>query len=150
MKAISIRQPWAWLIIRPDITDQVKRAAMALMGELKDIENRDWITYYRGPVLVHASKGTTQAEWNDGCWALSEFIGPEAWKVVPPIGQLDRGGFIGKTNITDCVTTSPSKWFQGEYGFKLANSQPLPLLPYRGQLSVFEVPDSILPPEYRR
>mgnify|MGYP002359850962 FL=1 len=38
MKALSIRQPWAGLIIHG----------------YKDIENRDWPTRYRGPLLVHA------------------------------------------------------------------------------------------------
>ncbi|HDU8694716.1 TPA: ASCH domain-containing protein, partial [Morganella morganii subsp. morganii] len=41
MKAISIRQPWAWLIVNGH----------------KDIENRSWRTKYRGQVLVHASQG---------------------------------------------------------------------------------------------
>ena len=38
MKALSIRQPWAELIV----------------AGLKDIENRTWRTDYRGPVLIHA------------------------------------------------------------------------------------------------
>ncbi|WP_229215634.1 ASCH domain-containing protein [Duganella sp. CY15W] len=41
MKALSIRQPWAWLIV----------------NGYKDIENRSWSTNVRGKVLVHASKG---------------------------------------------------------------------------------------------
>ncbi|WP_245839042.1 ASCH domain-containing protein [Yersinia kristensenii] len=39
MKALSIRQPWAWLIV----------------NGYKDIENRTWNTKCRGPVLIHAS-----------------------------------------------------------------------------------------------
>lgn len=39
MKALSIRQPWASLII---------------FGG-KDIENRTWRTKHRGPILIHAS-----------------------------------------------------------------------------------------------
>lgn len=39
MKTITIKQPWANLIV---------------MG-LKDVENRTWKTNYRGRVLVHAS-----------------------------------------------------------------------------------------------
>jgi hypothetical protein len=42
MKAISIQQPWAGLIVRGD----------------KLIENRSWSTSYRGPFLIHASKRT--------------------------------------------------------------------------------------------
>jgi hypothetical protein len=40
MRALSIRQPWAWAILA--------------MG--KDVENRGWSTDYRGPLLIHASK----------------------------------------------------------------------------------------------
>jgi hypothetical protein len=40
MKIISIRQPWASLIV----------------SGLKDVENGTWPTRYRGPVLIHASQ----------------------------------------------------------------------------------------------
>jgi hypothetical protein len=39
LKILSIRQPWADLIVRGG----------------KDIENRSWPAKYRGPILVHAS-----------------------------------------------------------------------------------------------
>ena len=38
MRAVTIRQPWAELIVR---------------GE-KDVENRSWRTHHRGPLLIHA------------------------------------------------------------------------------------------------
>src|SRR5438105_11911405 len=38
--AVSIRQPWAWLVV---------------MG-YKDVENRSWRTNHRGALLIHASK----------------------------------------------------------------------------------------------
>ncbi len=40
MKALSIMQPWAWLIVNGH----------------KDIENRNWPTRFRGPVYIHAGK----------------------------------------------------------------------------------------------
>jgi hypothetical protein len=40
MKAISIRQPWAWAILHAG----------------KDIENRSWSTPYRGELAVHATQ----------------------------------------------------------------------------------------------
>ena len=40
MKALSVRQPWAWAIIYAG----------------KDVENRTWPTRYRGFVIVHASQ----------------------------------------------------------------------------------------------
>ena len=40
MKAITIKQPWASLIV----------------AGIKDIENRTWKTSFRGRVLIHAAK----------------------------------------------------------------------------------------------
>jgi hypothetical protein len=50
MKALSIRQPWAWLILHAG----------------KDIENRDWPTRFRGRFLIHAAKGMTRDEYENG------------------------------------------------------------------------------------
>ena len=38
MKTLSVRQPWANLIVRG----------------IKDIENRSWKTNFRGRILIHA------------------------------------------------------------------------------------------------
>ncbi len=40
LQAISIRQPWAWLVV----------------NGYKDIENRDWKTDYRGRILIHVGR----------------------------------------------------------------------------------------------
>jgi hypothetical protein len=40
MLALSVRQPWAWLIIHGG----------------KNVENRTWRTEHRGPLLIHAAK----------------------------------------------------------------------------------------------
>lgn len=34
MKALSIRQPWAWLIVRPDLVGAARAAALAAEREL--------------------------------------------------------------------------------------------------------------------
>ena len=39
---LSIRQPWAWLIV----------------NGYKDIENRTWSTRFRGKVLIHGMKAS--------------------------------------------------------------------------------------------
>lgn len=145
MKAISIRQPWAWLIVRPDITDPALRRLAYEQGLIKDIENRDWLTHYRGPVLVHAGKSKDEGDWNDAWWALSEAAGEEACKLIPPFSELDCGGIVGQVDIVDCVPESASKWFYGDFGFVLANSKPLPFRPLRGQLSIFDVADEVAP-----
>lgn len=121
MKAISIRQPWAWLIINAG----------------KDIENRCWPTKLRGRVLVHAAKGMTSDEYKD----VEDFLAmhPSSGIQLPPASTLERGGIIGSVEIVDCVAESKSPWFFGPYGFVLRNPIPMPFSPLRGQLGFFDV-----------
>lgn len=142
---LSVRQPWAWLIIRPDLTNPVERAAAYAVGEIKDIENRDW----RIPstmtlpqrVLVHASKGVTKDEWRDA-WDWVRHVCPAAWEAGKRnilLGTIPRGGIVGSVEIVDCVARSDSRWFCGEYGFVLRDAQPLPFYPCKGQLKFFKI-----------
>ncbi len=130
MLALSVRQPWAWAIVHAN----------------KNIENRVWRTNHRGPVLIHAAKGMTRVEYaafNDfyrGEIAVrrpSELLIP-----VPPFDQLERGGFIGRAVIADCVSQHDSPWFCGPYGFVLKDAEPIPFHPHRGERRLFNVPAS--------
>lgn len=142
MRAISIRQPWAWLIVRPDLTDQEERAKAIAAGLIKDHENRDWGTRIRERVLVHAAKGMTRAEYEDVIyWLRTEM---DCAIDLPPMEKLQRGGFIGSVEIADCVSKSDSKWFFGHYGFVLRDSRTMPFIPYKGSLGFFNVPDSVI------
>lgn len=118
MKALSIRQPWAWLIVHG----------------FKPVENRDWPTRYRGPCLIHASKGMTREDYEDAC-DLAQTQGI----TIPAPHELERGGIVGVANVTDCVTDSPSRWFFGKFGFVLVDAKPLPFLPINGRLGFFNV-----------
>lgn len=127
MKALSIRQPWAWLILHAG----------------KDIENRTWSTRLRGRVLIHAAQGMTRKEYDEvveAIWVTTRCNGA----LPPEYEQLQRGGIIGSVEIVDCVPASDSPWFFGPYGFKLANPQPLPFVPMKGKLGFFEVDESLL------
>ena len=133
MKALSIRQPWATLILHGH----------------KDIENRSWATRQRGPVLIHASKGMTRYEWEDAM----TFAGPmlraiytldEAFDELFAFKNQQRGGIVGVMDIVDCVSSSESPWFMGDFGFVLANVRPLPFTPLNGSLGFFEVPDALV------
>ena len=143
MKALSIRQPWAWLIC----------------AGYKDIENRNWkigrksqhgpySSYHQANftielpcrIYVHAGKSVD----NDGAiwlWENKENLSiqgamPE-WVEICNIWR--ESAIIGEVDIVDCVTESKSPWFVGKYGFTLAN----PLLyekpiPCKGKLGFFE------------
>lgn len=128
MKAISIRQPWAWCIISAG----------------KDIENRDWPTRYRGPVLIHASKGMTKDEYESClglCHAISRTHPFPSGLALPDFEDLERGGIVGQAEIVGCIEDSDSPWFSGRYGFVLRNVKPLPFRPFKGALGLFDVPD---------
>lgn len=141
MIALSIRQPWAWLIIRPDITDPQERRLSIGHGLLKDIENRTWPTNVRGDILVHAGKGMTGEEY-ETCAAAAHWI---AGIKLPPPAALQRGGIVGQVRIAGCSRPCESKWWNGEgYGFELRDPMPLPFTPCLGQLSFFDVPYSAI------
>lgn len=133
MKALSVRQPWAWLIV----------------NGWKNIENRTWPTYFRGHVLIHASQGMTRAEYN-ACITFVAGFAPSLWPQIPCPDELERGGIVGETVIIDCVTNHESEWFCGSYGFVLSESSPLTFSPCKGALGFFEVPTSVLIPNQRK
>jgi len=56
MKALTIRQPWAWAIFHAG----------------KDIENRDWPTRLRGRIAIHAAKGMTRDEYESALFFIQE------------------------------------------------------------------------------
>lgn len=130
MKALSIRQPWANLILKAG----------------KDIENRCWPTKVRGRILIHAAKGMTQEEWRDAMqfahWGAPRLTQGELHGF--DFDALPRGGIVGSVEIVDCVTSSESPWFMGEFGFVLRNPKPLAFTPWKGQLGFFEVPETAL------
>ncbi len=129
MRIISIRQPWASLIITGGTDVQTGGTV------LKDIENRTWRTLYRGPMLVHASQRRdeiTDAE-------IEKRFG------VKLGGEQPLGGVVGIVNIIDCVRSSGSVWHApGCWGFRLANPRPLPFIRWKGALSLRAAPAELL------
>ena len=126
--ALSIRQPWAWLIVHGH----------------KDIENRDWPTNFRGRVLVHAGQTMTRKYYEE---TVSELrLGGLCPADMPAFEDLQRGGLVGWTRIVDCVQDHASPWKQAmsPYGFVLRDSSPTPFVPWKGRLGFFNVPKSAL------
>lgn len=127
MKIISIKQPWAWLVV----------------NGIKDVENRTWSHQYRGQILIHASG---KADRN-----------PVAFDndIRCPDG-LDLGGVVGIAEIVDCVIDYPSRWYAGRYvdkrtgerkpyyAFVLRNARPLPFVRWPGQLGIRDAPARLI------
>lgn len=124
MKALSIRQPWAWLIVNGH----------------KDIENRTWESLYRGPILIHAGQTMTRADY-EACWIFiaGDMRITHVTNVLPRPADLPRGGIVGRADLTGCVRAHESPWFCGPFGLKLANAGPLPFEPLKGALGMFNV-----------
>jgi len=125
--ALSIRQPWAWLILHGG----------------KDVENRRWPTRQRGRVYIHAAKGMTPQEYENVRDDYLRFeIEPFTKRSIqlPAFAELERGGIVGEVEIVQCVDCSSSPWFEGPYGFVLCDPRPLPFRPCKGMLGFFEIP----------
>lgn len=118
MKALSIRQPWAWLIANGH----------------KDIENRTWHTNFRREFLIHASKKVDKHGYK---WVQYNF--PDI--KLPNINGFELGAIVGQAKLAGCVTRSDSKWFEGNFGFLIKDAKPLPPIPCKGRLGFFEVED---------
>ena len=119
MIALSIRQPWAWLILHAG----------------KDVENRSWPTKFRGRFLIHAAKGMTQREYENACQFARYVVGINSR--LPAFKELPRGGIVGEAEIWNCVSESSSKWFEGPHGFLIRKAVPLEFRPLAGTLGFF-------------
>jgi len=121
MKALSIRQPWAWLIVHG----------------YKDVENRTWDSTFRGTFYVHAGNqlyGSLTERNHIRDWVWERF-----GVYVPSDACLPRGGIVGRATMVDVVETSSSPWFQGPRGFVLVNAWAMSLQRCAGRLGFFEV-----------
>ena len=127
--AISVKQPWAALIV----------------AGRKTIEVRRWLTRRRGPVLIHASKVPDD---RDEGW--SHITTPE----LTALARL-RGGVIGVGEIEACrayetagafaadvpLHLNAPEWFLPPrlHGFVFRDARPLAFYPYPGQTMFFTV-----------
>lgn len=123
MKALSIRQPWAW----------------AIVNGYKPVENRDtnFIGKFTGPVLIHAGRVAEPAHLP----ILRRMMAEEGHDPddVPALEAMPRGGFVGRAVITGIVRHYNSAFFSGPFGIVLRGSQPMKLIAWPGQLGLFNV-----------
>lgn len=95
MKALSIKQPWAYLIA----------------CGLKDIENRTWKTNFRGRIYIHASSISANEaymifsdEQANKIFIESDFD-VEMFESYKQTSQI-----IGEVDIVDCIINHTSIW----------------------------------------
>jgi hypothetical protein len=126
--ALSLKQPWAALVVRGT----------------KTIEVRSWPTARRGRILIHAARIPDER--------------PQAWAHVDAeLESLARqkGGIIGAAELMGCVHyrsvetftadlehhLNEADWFVPPvlYGFRFADAQVLPFHAYPGWMRFFPV-----------
>lgn len=123
MRALSIRQPWAWLVV----------------NGYKDIENRTWVTRFRGRVYVHAG----QLAMPPGSFPAQEEYIRQAGIGIPD--DLPRGAIVGEVALVDCVSFAASPWFCGPYGWIVADPRRYEIpIPCRGRLGFFRVDETLI------
>ncbi len=122
MKALSIKQPWAELI---------------LLG-VKPYEYRTWETLYRGELVIHASKvddDTPLATLRacDGFKQAGIEFGTEEER------KLARGAIVGVVSLADCELFAP-----GEFRWKVEKPRRLKEpIPFKGRLGLWDIPGGI-------
>ena len=124
MKVLTIKQPWATLIMQGD----------------KRFEFRSWQTKYRGELLIHAGKGVDK----EAVKRLEKYLPKDL-----PLGKI-----LGKVTLVDCIRMSPEfkeellkensdiytkSSFKENFGWQLENIQVFDApIDVTGHLSLWE------------
>lgn len=134
MKAISLWNPWAALIVI----------------ERKHYETRSWSTEYRGPLLIHAAKSLEGARdfHHAPIHAALNAAGLHTFRDIP------FGAAVCVVDLVDVLHTEGIRermplayvdelffgdYRDGRYAWKLENVRVLKPFPMRGQQAVFNV-----------
>ena len=126
-KALSVRQPYAFLLVTG----------------IKTCENRSWSTNHRGTLVIHAgAKSMTKDDWAWLDEAFQELELPAPDRDDP---LLRTGGIVGAVYLADVVTTPDPDWELGWWdGESLAwmisgCKQVDEFTPMKGRLQLFDV-----------
>ena len=125
IKAITICQPWA----------------LAIMADIKNVENRTWSTKYRGPLVIHAGKSKK----------LLDLITPEnelypLFRSLMSYDRLPFGVILGIVDLIDIleyheIIKGLFPFACGPYCWVLDNPRKLKEpIPWRGRQGLWNVP----------
>jgi hypothetical protein len=138
MKALSLTQPWATLVVT---------------GE-KEIETRSWRTNHHGIIAIHASKGFP-------AWARGESHYPPFREAIRRHGydsapDLPLGAIVGVVTLMGCVKTEALRerltgkeklfgdYSDGRFGWYLSDPARVEPIPCRGALGLWEIPAEVV------
>lgn len=132
MKALTLHQPWAWLVAEG----------------LKQYETRSWATSYRGPLAIHAGKRKPKVEECSG-----EIL--VALRSIHPCASaallsLDRGAVVCIVDLVECIPVERldqidisidrafGNFTPGRFAWKLANVRKIEPVAVRGAQGLWE------------
>ncbi|QYN17449.1 ASCH domain-containing protein [Amycolatopsis sp. DSM 110486] len=120
MRALSIRQPWASLIL----------------AGIKTVENRSWPTKYLGSLVIHASRKIDRHALQ-----LARMHG---------IHEFPTGGYLGAVDLTGCHHDEDCRGCtdfseHNQFHWDMQRPRSLPdLIPGHGQLQFWTPPPEVL------
>lgn len=110
IRALTVRQPWAW----------------AIMAGRKTVENRSRPTNYRGELLIHSAVARGDIDTlPDGS---------------PVPARLVYGAILGSVTLVDCVPIEdapPGPFASGPWCWLLADPKPISPIAITGQLGLW-------------
>ena len=146
MKSITVKQPWASLIVEG----------------IKDIENRTWKCpqkYIGKRVLIHASLAKSEFNFTNSQHKELNRLNKRRWYDR----EQEKGAIIGSVEIVECVEYHKSIWAEKSidiydqfsldrheaiYNWVLANPIKFPKpIPAKGRLSFWDYPNILAEPE---
>jgi hypothetical protein len=129
VKALSLTQPWAYLVA----------------GGFKTMETRSWGTIYRGTIAIHATKGFPTSARR---FALAVLVQSAT------VAALPRGCVVATADLVDVRPTTDDviraaldatpqeklygDFSAGRYAWLFANVRPVANIPARGMLGLWE------------
>lgn len=130
-KAISIKQPWAYLIC----------------AGIKDVENRTWPTKYKGRVYIHASAKPVGQYFSEGVFTADQLNYLIQSKKIDLIEKVQLSAIIGHVDIVNCISKerngkgSDSIWAEPDCFHWILRNPVLfdkPILNVKGKLSFWD------------
>lgn len=141
MKTLSVRQPWASLLV----------------SGLKDIENRTWAPNYKGRILIHASSAKVPQKIADKTIfeVNNEIENEQMFGNFPEFEDLEYSAIIGYVTVNGYSNDSVSVWAEPvEYQWNIEDAYIFdePIRNVKGKLNLFETPEideNNLPPAHK-
>lgn len=116
VKVLSVRQPWASLIVSGH----------------KDIENRNWRTNYRGRLYIHASQGFRKSNIENHNDFAKRF----------DLKNYCFGFIIGYVDLIDCIESRPAfnPWadVDSKFYWLLKDAKTIKPIEAKGKLQIWE------------